>query len=237
MRTRFTLVAVIAAFALVIAACGSDDADTTTTTVAPATTEAPPTTVLELAASAGQFNTLAAAVDAAGLTDTLSGEGPFTVFAPTDEAFAAAFAALGTEPAALLADTELLTSILTYHVIGGQAVESATVVTLDGQSVETVNGSSVAISVDGSSVMVDGANVVTVDLAAQNGIVHVIDAVLLPADVAAALAAPAETTTTTTTMPEADPTIAEIVIDAAAADEAEFSILLAAVQAADPWVV
>jgi len=228
MRKRLTLMAVLAAFALVVAACGDDDAEETTTTTAATTTTAEaaaePTTVLDLAVEAGQFTTLAAAVEAAGLTETLSSEGPFTVFAPTDDAFAAAFEALGITADDLLADTELLTSILTYHVIAGQAVDSATVVTLDGQSVETVNGQSITISVDGSSVMIDDANVTTVDLTADNGIIHVIDAVLLPADAIEALT-------------PAEPTIADTVIEAASADPAEFTILLAAVQAADPAVL
>ncbi len=130
--------------------------------------------VIQTAQDAGGFGTLLAALGAAGLTDFLGGDGPFTVFAPTDDAFAAL-------PAhtieALLADTDRLTDILTYHVVAG-AVTSDVVVTLP--SAETLNGASVEITVEGGSVMVDGASVTVVDIEATNGIIHVIDAVLLP---------------------------------------------------------
>ena len=106
-------------------------------------------------------------------------DGPVTVFAPTDDAFAAALEALGITAEELLADTENLTSILTYHVVAG-AVPSSDVVTLDGQSVATVNGAEVTITVDGDTVMVNDATVVAVDVEASNGIIHVIDSVLLP---------------------------------------------------------
>ena len=112
------------------------------------------------------FKTLVAAVQAAGLVETLQGEGPFTVFAPTNAAFEAAFEALGITAEELLADTETLTSILTYHVVEG-AVPSSDVVTLDGEMVPTLNGASVTISVDGDTVMVDDATVTAVDIAAQ----------------------------------------------------------------------
>ena len=108
-----------------------------------------------------------------------SGEGPFTVFAPTDEAFAAALESLGLTADELLADTETLTSILTYHVVAG-VVPSSQVVTMDGQSVATVNGADITISVDGDTVMVNDATVTAVDIPASNGVIHVIDSVLLP---------------------------------------------------------
>ena len=135
--------------------------------------------IVDVAVEAGSFTTLVAAVQAAGLEETLATGGPFTVLAPTDEAFAAALEALGLTAEELLADTETLTSILTYHVIDGE-VPAATVVTLDGQSAETLNGASVDISVDGETVMINDATVVAVDVAADNGIIHVIDTVLLP---------------------------------------------------------
>ena len=138
-----------------------------------------PGTIPEVAADAGDFTTLVAAVEAAGLAETLSGEGPFTVFAPTDAAFEAALADLGLTADELLADTETLTSILTYHVVEGE-VPSSEVVTLDGQSVATVNGAEVTISVDGETVMVNDATVTAVDVEASNGVIHVIDSVLLP---------------------------------------------------------
>lgn len=251
MKKRFSLLLLVLAFALVAAACGGDDADETTTSAAePATTVAgDETSVLDLAVEAGQFSTLIAAVDAAGLAGTLESEGPFTVLAPTDAAFEGALETLGISAEDLLADTDTLTAILTYHVLD-QAADSQLVATLDGQEVPTLNGATVEINVDGAEIMINQASVVSADLAADNGIVHVINDVLLPPDVAAALAAPApadtttmapaETTTTvapTTTEateePEEDPTIAEIVAEAAAGDPAEFTVLLAALEAAD----
>jgi transforming growth factor-beta-induced protein len=165
---------------LVAAACGSDGDDQAVTTEAPVETQAAEIgTIVDVAVANGSFTTLVAAVQAAGLVETLSGEGPFTVFAPTDEAFAAALEALGLTAEELLADTDLLTSVLTYHVVPG-AVFAETVMTLDGESVATVNGAVVTIGVDGDVVTVNDANVVAVDVAASNGVIHVIDAVLLP---------------------------------------------------------
>src|SRR5436190_1817521 len=112
-----------------------------------------------------------AAVQAAGLTETLSGPGPFTVFAPTDAAFAAALESLGLTADELLADKDMLTKILTYHVIAGE-VPSSTVVTMDGQSVATVNGADVTIGVDGETVTVNDATVTAVDIPASNGLIH-----------------------------------------------------------------
>lgn len=130
--------------------------------------------IVETAVEAGSFNTLAAALEAAGLVETLKGEGPFTVFAPTDEAFAKL--PEGTVEA-LLADIPKLTAILTYHVVPGK-VDASQVVKLS--SAKTVNGERVAISVAEGSVMVDNATVVTADVMASNGIIHVIDTVILP---------------------------------------------------------
>ena len=171
---------------LVAAACGDDDdaAEPAETTVAE---ESPETTapaadlvdIVDTAVAAGDFPTLVAAVQAADLVDTLKGEGPFTVFAPTEEAFAAALEALGMTADELLADKELLTSVLTYHVVAGRVL-AEDVVALDGQDVETVNGATVAISVDGATVKVNDATVVATDVLASNGVIHVIDTVLLP---------------------------------------------------------
>ena len=129
--------------------------------------------IVDVAAGAGSFETLIAAVQAAGLEETLRGDGPFTVFAPTDEAFAAL--PEGTLEA-LLEDTDALTAILTYHVLPG-AVMSTDLT--DGMMAETVNGQSVTIGV-GDMVTVDTAIVVTPDIEASNGVIHVIDAVILP---------------------------------------------------------
>ena len=127
-----------------------------------------------IAAGAGTFNTLVAAVQAAGLVETLSGEGPFTVFAPTDEAFAKL--PEGTIEA-LLADKDKLTAILTYHVVPGK-VMAADVVKLN--SAKTVNGQMVDVKVEGDSVMINDATVATADVVASNGVIHVIDTVILP---------------------------------------------------------
>jgi uncharacterized surface protein with fasciclin (FAS1) repeats len=132
-------------------------------------------TIVEIAAADGRFTTLVAAVQAAGLADTLSGPGPFTVFAPTDEAFAAL--PNGTV-AALLEDPEgMLTEVLTYHVVSGKYM-AADVVNLT--AAPTVQGSSLTIAVDGGTVMVDGSKVLITDIEASNGVIHVIDAVMLP---------------------------------------------------------
>jgi uncharacterized surface protein with fasciclin (FAS1) repeats len=129
--------------------------------------------IIDTATGAGNFTTLLAAVDAAGLTETLKGEGPFTVFAPTDEAFAALPA--GTVEA-LLADPEALAKILTYHVIAGKVM--STDLTND-MTAATVNGADVTIMTEGG-VMVNDANVVTADIEASNGVIHVIDKVIMP---------------------------------------------------------
>lgn len=132
--------------------------------------------ILETAAGNGSFNTLVAAIDAAGLNDTLKGDGPFTVFAPTDAAFAKLPA--GTVENLLLPENrDQLTAILTYHVVAGK-VTSADVVKL--HSAKTVNGQSVAIMTKGDVVMIDGATVAAVDVMASNGIIHAIDEVILP---------------------------------------------------------
>ena len=133
----------------------------------------------------GSFNTLLAAVDAAGLTDTLSDPSQnFTLFAPTD----AAFAALGQDTIdALLADPDTLANILTYHVIGSR-VDAAGAIASAGMTVEMVNGDLVGLSLDGNTLLINTATVTSTDIAASNGVIHVIDAVLMP---------PAEPTTPT----------------------------------------
>jgi uncharacterized surface protein with fasciclin (FAS1) repeats len=132
--------------------------------------------IVDTAVSAGQFNTLAAALGAAGLVDTLKGEGPFTVFAPTDDAFAKLPA--GTVETLLMPENkDQLVAILTYHVVPG-AVMAADVVNLTEAA--TVNGAMVNVSVDGGSVKINDANVTATDIAASNGVIHVIDSVILP---------------------------------------------------------
>ncbi|MEX0323293.1 MAG: fasciclin domain-containing protein [Puniceicoccaceae bacterium] len=132
--------------------------------------------IVGVAVEAGSFNTLAAALTAAGLVDTLQGDGPFTVFAPTDEAFAKLPA--GTVESLLKPENkQALIDILTYHVVAGE-VTSDQVVKLD--SATTVEGSDVAIKVKDGSVFVDNAQVVKTDISASNGVIHVIDSVILP---------------------------------------------------------
>lgn len=188
---------VAAAFLFTAVACSSSDEESTTTTEATTTTAGPTTTagdsdlgnIVEVAVGAGSFTILAELLTAAGLVDALSGPGPFTVFAPTDEAFAAAAAELGIPledlAVALALDTELLTEILTYHVVSGN-VPSSDVVTLNGEAVETLSGESFTVNVDGETVSItDGAgrnvNVIDVDVEASNGVIHVLENVLLPA--------------------------------------------------------
>lgn len=134
--------------------------------------------IVDTAVAAGSFSTLAAALGAADLVDTLKGKGPFTVFAPTD----AAFAKLpeGTVANLLLPENKAkLAAILTYHVVSGEVMASA-VVTMDGKSAETVNGASVTIGVKDGVVTVDDATVVTTDVKASNGVIHIIDSVMIP---------------------------------------------------------
>lgn len=130
--------------------------------------------IIDVAVEAGNFTTLAAALEAAGLIDVLKGEGPFTVFAPTDEAFAKL--PEGTVEA-LLQDKEKLTAILTYHVVPGM-VMAADVVGLDEAG--TVNGAMIDISVYNGTVKVNDATVTATDIEASNGVIHVIDTVILP---------------------------------------------------------
>ena len=199
--TRTRAAAAVAALALTfgLAACGSDSADTT---AAPAETEAvaaeteaaveteaaateavaaeteamaadAPKDIVDTAVAAGSFNTLAKLLTDAGLIETLKGEGPFTVFAPTDEAFAAVPAET---LAALGADKALLTKVLTYHVVPGKVMAAD----IAAGDVATVAGPTVKLSIVDGKVMVNDATVVTADVVASNGVIHVIDKVLLP---------------------------------------------------------
>jgi len=128
--------------------------------------------IVDTAIAAGSFNTLVTAVQAAGLVDTLKGPGPFTVFAPTDEAFAKIPKA---DLDALLADKDKLTAVLTYHVVPGKVMAAD----VKAGQVKTVQGSELTVSTTGG-VKVDAANVVATDVAASNGVIHVIDSVIMP---------------------------------------------------------
>jgi uncharacterized surface protein with fasciclin (FAS1) repeats len=128
--------------------------------------------IVDTAVAAGQFKTLATALQAAGLVDTLKGKGPFTVFAPTDAAFAKVPKA---DLDALLKDKAKLTAVLTYHVVPGKVMSTD----IKPGKVKTVQGSEVTLATTGG-VMVDSAKVVSADVAADNGVIHVIDTVLMP---------------------------------------------------------
>jgi uncharacterized surface protein with fasciclin (FAS1) repeats len=193
MKRTIKLFGITVALGLVIAACSPAESADTTAPAAPSTTAedigattvpAMGDSIADIAASNEDFSTLLAAVQAAGLTDALADpEATLTVFAPTNEAFEAAFAALGITAEELLADTETLTSILTYHVLGemvtssdlaGAGMEEIPVTTLSGEELIVVVGDM------GVSFADQTATVATADVEASNGVIHVIDAVLLP---------------------------------------------------------
>jgi len=194
-RTAIAVVAVAAALTLSACSSSSDEATTAESSAAVEESaiaeademvgETSPGTIVEVASANPDFSTLVAAVSAAGLVETLSGEGPFTVFAPTNEAFAALPA--GVLDALLLPENkDALVKILTYHVVPGTVLAADIT---DGD-VATVEGQNVTLST-ANGVTVNGATVLTADVLADNGVIHVIDAVLVPADVdVAALTTP-----------------------------------------------
>ena len=168
------LLVLILSSLLILQGCGSGTKnEVTPTPVAPAD----PQSIVDVATANGSFTTLIAALEATGLNATLSDmDSQFTVFAPTDDAFAL----LGQDVIdALLADTDTLSDILTYHVISGE-VDSSAAISSAGSLVEMVNGDSVGLSLDGENLLVNTATVILVDVAADNGVIHVIDAVLTP---------------------------------------------------------
>jgi transforming growth factor-beta-induced protein len=170
-----TILLSLATLAIVVAACSPAASPTPTPTATPAPTTAAAGDIVEVATAAGTFGTLLTAATKAGLVETLKGEGPFTVFAPTDEAFAALPA--GTLDS-LLADKELLKKVLLYHVVAGKVTSEQVVGMTEATSVE---GSPIKIAVkDDAVILNDSAKVVTPDVEAANGVIHVIDAVLLP---------------------------------------------------------
>jgi transforming growth factor-beta-induced protein len=215
MKTKFAFVFVV--LAVLLAACGPQATPAPTAMPEPTAvpTEEPemPGTIVDIAVEDGRFTTLVAAVQAADLVDTLNSEGPFTVFAPTDDAFAAL--PEGTLDSLLLPENkQQLTDILLYHVVPGK-VMAADVAGLDGQSAETaLEGKSIAIKVDmGNVYLNEEVQVVITDIEASNGVIHVIDAVLLP---------------------PSDEVMSEQmdIVDTAVAD-GRFTTLVAAVQAAE----
>jgi uncharacterized surface protein with fasciclin (FAS1) repeats len=169
----------LTAVGLAFSGCGGNDSEGQ---VEPASTQSALTTtemmeegnIVETAVAAGDFNTLASLLERAGLAETLAGEGPFTVFAPTDEAFEA----VPQETLDALADDrEMLRAVLLYHVVDGEA-RASDVASM--RSAETLNGDSVRLRASGDTVRVDAARVVKADVDASNGVIHVIDEVLIP---------------------------------------------------------
>jgi uncharacterized surface protein with fasciclin (FAS1) repeats len=213
----FKLGAVGVAAALTLAACGSDDDETSTPAETTETTAAAESsTIVDIAAGNDSFSTLVAAVQAAELVETLSGEGPFTVFAPTNEAFEA-LPEGALEDLLLAENKDTLTGILTYHVVAGEVFAADL---SDGQEVETVQGGILTVGIDGDAVtltdeMGNTVNIIDTDIEADNGVIHVIDGVVMPAGDEMAEG-------------EAMGTIVDI-----AAGNESFSTLVAAVQAAE----
>jgi uncharacterized surface protein with fasciclin (FAS1) repeats len=176
LMTLMLAVAAVAALAGFVSACGDDDDESTAATEQPESSQPAEQDVVVLAQGERRLTTLVEAVTAAKLVDTLKAQGPFTVFAPNNEAFAA----IGQEQLRKLLQPEnrdQLRSILTYHVVPGALTADRL---KDGQELETVEGESLTVSISGGTVKIDDATVVRPDVDASNGVVHVIDGVLTP---------------------------------------------------------
>ena len=176
---RNSIIVSFAVLTLSVAACGGESSNMDPKT--PSTTSSDVSTaskgqkdIVDTAVAAGKFTTLVAAVKAAGLVDTLKGPGPFTVFAPTDDAFAKLPAGAVD---ALLKDKQKLTAVLTYHVVSDRVPASEA---MKLSSANTVEGKPVSIKTSGGTVMINDAKVVMADVAASNGVIHAIDTVLMP---------------------------------------------------------
>jgi len=176
------MIAALAVGTLVLAACGSDSNEAEETPTEETPVEETPSeeavevgTIVDVAAGNPDFSTLVAAVDAAGLVDTLSGDGPFTVFAPTNEAFDALPDGL-VEALLLPENVDALTAVLTYHVVAAEVPSSA----VASGPVTMVQGEDAEIVADGDTLTIAGANIIATDVEASNGVIHVIDAVIVP---------------------------------------------------------
>ena len=183
---RLTLMVMLLGFLL--AACGGDEATATTAPVAADTStteemadeeEMMDDDVLAVAEAEGDLGTFLAGLEAAGIMEDFHGEGPFTLFAPSDEAFAAYLDGAGMSQEEAFAGAEMLQSILGYHVVT-MMEDSEMVMGMDGQTFTTLNGAPLEVTVDGDTVMVGDATVLRYDIEASNGVIHVIDAVLSP---------------------------------------------------------
>ena len=175
-------------FGLILAACGGEAATTTTAPPAAETSTAEEMMdeeemvdedVLAVAEGEGDLDTFLAATEAAGIMEDFHGEGPFTLFIPTDEAFAAYLDGAGMSQEEAFAGAEMLQSILGQHVVT-MMEDSEMVMGMDGQTFTTLSGGPLEVTVDGDNVMVGDANIIRYDIAASNGVIHVIDAVLTP---------------------------------------------------------
>ncbi len=188
---KYRSVLLILVVGLFIAACGEDAAtdttaemDDTSTTAemmddTATTAEMMDEDVLAVAAAEGDLDTFLGAMEAAGIMEDFHGEGPFTLFIPTDDAFSAYVDESGMTEEELLAGGEMLQSVLGYHVVT-MMEDSEMVMGMDGQTFTTLNGAPLDVTVDGETVMVGDATIVRYDLSASNGVIHVIDTVLIP---------------------------------------------------------
>ncbi|MGH8924678.1 MAG: fasciclin domain-containing protein [Acidimicrobiia bacterium] len=179
--TRRLMVALMS-LAMIAAACGGSASTTTTAAPAPTTTEAVAEDmgdVLEVAAAEGDLSTFLAALEAAGIMEDFHGEGPYTLFIPTDEAFSAYLSEAGMSQAEVFAGAEMLQAILNHHIVN-MMEDAEMVMGMAGQSFTTVGGQALEVTVEGETVMVGEATVERYDLLASNGVIHVIDTVLIP---------------------------------------------------------
>lgn len=179
------LVYLLAILALVAAACGGSAATTTTAAPPTTTTEATTTTeemmgdVLEVAAAEGDLGVFLEALGAAGIMDDLRGEGPFTLFIPTDEAFNSYLNEAGMSQEEVFAGAEMLQAILNFHIVN-MMEDADMVMGMSGESFTTASGEALEVTVDGEVVMVGSATIERYDIEASNGVIHVIDTVLIP---------------------------------------------------------
>ncbi|HJQ92634.1 MAG TPA: fasciclin domain-containing protein [Acidimicrobiia bacterium] len=188
---KYRSASLIVIVGLFIAACGEDAAteitaemmDDTSTTAEmmdeTTTAEMMDEDVLAVAAAEGDLDTFLGALEAAGIMEDFHGEGPFTLFIPTDDAFSAYVEEAGMTEEEVLAEGEMLQSVLGYHVVT-MMEDSEMVMGMDGQTLTTLNGAPLDVTVDGETVMVGDATIVRYDLSASNGVIHVIDTVLIP---------------------------------------------------------
>jgi uncharacterized surface protein with fasciclin (FAS1) repeats len=170
---------------LIVAACGGSAATTTTTAQAPTTTAAPAEPemgdVLEVAAAEGDLNSFLAALEAAGIMEDFHGDGPFTLFIPTDAAFAAYLTEAGMSQAEVFAGAEMLQAIVNHHIVN-MMEDAEMVMGMAGQSITTAGGQVLEVTVEEGTVMIGGAAIERYDIHASNGIIHVIDMVLIPSE-------------------------------------------------------